>query len=128
MPSRKRTCVNRPKQSSVEKLTKDLYSILQEQQSSCFSRSSEEELLFESETPLVSVEIGHGSVLIRHPNAAREDESEASSVSVDNKHCHGYEAYSPPASLYNSQGVNFIGQGSANMNFSGQGTKELVKR
>lgn len=35
---------------------------------------------------MVSVEIGHGSVLIRHPNSiAREEESEASSLSVDNK-------------------------------------------
>ncbi|CAN0842645.1 GATA transcription factor 26 [Linum grandiflorum] len=86
VPSRKRTCVNRPKQSSVEKLTKDLYTIWHEQQSSCFSASSEEDdLLFESETPMVSVEIGHGSVLIRHPSSiAQDEESEASSLSVDN--------------------------------------------
>ncbi|CAN1195572.1 GATA transcription factor 26 [Linum perenne] len=100
VPSRKRTCViNRPKQSSVEKLTKDLYTIWHEQQnSSCFSGSSEEDdLLFETETPMVSVEIGHGSVLIRHPSAiARDEESEASSLSVDyNKYHHsGSESYS----------------------------------
>ena len=35
---------------------------------------------------MVSVEIGHGSVLIRHPSSfVREEESEASSHSVDNK-------------------------------------------
>lgn len=95
VPSRKRTCVNRPKQSSVEKLTRDLFTILHEQQS-YFSGSSEEDLIFESDTPMVSVEIGHGSVLIRHPkSAAREEESEASSLSVDNKN----EAYSWLTSL-----------------------------
>ncbi|RDX65860.1 GATA transcription factor 26, partial [Mucuna pruriens] len=93
VPSKKRTCVGRPKPSSVEKLTKDLCTILHEQQS-YFSASSED-LLFESETPMVSVEIGHGSVLIRHPSyIAREEESEASSLSVDNKQCPMSEAYS----------------------------------
>nr|XP_043633863.1 GATA transcription factor 26 [Erigeron canadensis] len=90
VPSRKRTCFNKPKQSSVEKLAKDLYTILHEQQS-YFSGSSEEDLIFESDKPMVSVEIGHGSVLIRHPNpATREEESEASSLTVDTKN----EAYS----------------------------------
>ncbi|KAL3039522.1 hypothetical protein AAZX31_01G191400 [Glycine max] len=94
VPSRKRTCVGRPKPSSVEKLTKDLCTILHEQQS-YFSVSSEEDLLFESDTPMVSVEIGHGSILIRHPSyIAREEESEASSLSVDNKQCPMSEAYS----------------------------------
>ncbi|KAF5758673.1 putative ASX domain, UCH-binding domain superfamily [Helianthus annuus] len=82
--SQKRACVNQLKQSPVEKLT-----ILHEQ--SYFSGSSEEDLIFESDTLMVSVEIGHGSVLIRHPNSvAREEESEASSLSVDTKN----EAYS----------------------------------
>lgn len=94
VPSKKRTCVSRPKPSSVEKLTKDLRTILYEQ-SSYFSGSSEEDLLFESDKPMVSVEIGHGSVLIRHPSAiAREEESEASSLSVDNKLHPVNEAYS----------------------------------
>uniref|UniRef100_M4E855 Uncharacterized protein n=1 Tax=Brassica campestris TaxID=3711 RepID=M4E855_BRACM len=77
-PSKKRTCVvGRPKAaSSVEKLTKDLYSILQEQQSSCLSGTSEEDLLFENESPMV---IGHGSVLLRDPH----EESEASSLLVE---------------------------------------------
>ncbi|KAL0792950.1 hypothetical protein Bca101_064327 [Brassica carinata] len=71
---KKRTCVGRPKAaSSVEKLTKDLFSILQEQQSSCLSGTSEEELLFENESTMV---IGHGSVLLRDPH----EESEASSL------------------------------------------------
>ncbi|XP_018452293.2 GATA transcription factor 27 isoform X2 [Raphanus sativus] len=79
-PCKKRTCVvavgHRPKAaSSVEKLTKDLFSILQEQQSSCLSGgSSEEDLLFENESPMV---IGHGSVLMR------DEESEASSLLVE---------------------------------------------
>ncbi|KAH0851834.1 hypothetical protein HID58_090260 [Brassica napus] len=90
---RKRTCVGRPKaaSSSVEKLTKDLFSILQEQQSSCcVSGTSEEELLFENESPMV---IGHGSVLLRDP---RED-SEASSLLVESSksssiHSHNFGA------------------------------------
>ncbi|KAF8098196.1 hypothetical protein N665_0271s0015 [Sinapis alba] len=84
VPCKRRTCVGRPKSSSsVEKLTKDLYNILQEQQSSV--SSEEEDLLFES---MFSVEIGHGSVLMRNPHTfAREEESEeASSLSsVENK-------------------------------------------
>ncbi|KAK6947516.1 ASX, DEUBAD domain [Dillenia turbinata] len=100
VPSRKRTCVNRPKPSPVEKLTKDLYTILHEQQSSCFSGSSEEDLLFDNDMPMVSVEIGHGSVLIRHPSSiAREEESEASSLSVDNKAYLVNDAYSCSATL-----------------------------
>ncbi|KAF8096236.1 hypothetical protein N665_0313s0009 [Sinapis alba] len=83
-PCKKRTCVRgRPKAaSSVEKLTKDLFSILQEQQSSCLSGSSEEDLLFENESPMV---IGHGSVLMRDPlhSVARDEESEASSLLVE---------------------------------------------
>ncbi|XP_004244556.1 GATA transcription factor 26-like [Solanum lycopersicum] len=109
VPSRKRTCFNRPKPSSVEKLTKDLYTILHEQQSSYLSASSEEELLFESDKPMVSVEIGHGSVLMRYPSTiGREEESEASSLSVDNKHRSVSDAYSrlttPPVNI--SKGVN----------------------
>lgn len=109
VPSRKRTCISRPKQSSVEKLTKDLYTILHEQQSSCFSGSSEEDLLFASDKPMVSVEIGHGSVLIRHPSSlGREEESEASSLSVDNKHHSSNEAYSQliTPSVHINKGVN----------------------
>ncbi|XP_071697440.1 GATA transcription factor 26-like [Rutidosis leptorrhynchoides] len=110
VPSRKRTCFNRPKQSSVEKLTRDLHTILHEQQS-YFSGSSEEDLIFESDTPMVSVEIGHGSVLIRHPNSsAREEESEASSLSTDTKN----EAYSwmTSNSEYNAKkDSNFSSQG-----------------
>ncbi|KAL5551352.1 hypothetical protein UlMin_001528 [Ulmus minor] len=120
VPSKRRTCVNRPKQSSVEKLTKDLYTILHEQ-SSYFSGSSEEDLLFESGTPMVSVEFGHGSVLIRHPSTiGREEESEASSLSVDNKHSHINEAYSPSAIIANRRDITFIGPGTENVNYAGQ--------
>ncbi|GAB4834637.1 hypothetical protein Ancab_032900 [Ancistrocladus abbreviatus] len=110
VPSRKRTCITRQKPSPVEKLTKDLYTILHQQRSSHVSGSSEDDLLFESETPMVSVEIGHGSVLIRHPSSVtQEEESEASSLSVDNKLCAGNEAYSRSASLLHhkdSKGIN----------------------
>ncbi|KAM7273743.1 hypothetical protein ACFE04_028407 [Oxalis oulophora] len=96
VPSKKRTCGSQSKSnpSPLEKLTKDLCTILHEQQS-YFSGSSEEDLLFESETPMVSVEIGHGSVLFRHPSSiARDEESEASSLSVENKQYSINEAYS----------------------------------
>ncbi|ERN01095.1 GATA transcription factor 26 [Amborella trichopoda] len=86
IPSRKRTCVNRQKPSSVEKLTKELYCILHEQELSYLSGTSEEDLLFETTTPMVSVEIGHGGVLIRPPNSlAQEEESEASSLLTESK-------------------------------------------
>ncbi|CAN8231627.1 unnamed protein product [Cochlearia groenlandica] len=88
VPCKRKVFLDRPKSSSsVEKLTKDLYSILQEQQSSCLSVSSEDDLLFDSEMSMVSVEIGHGSVLMSNPRlVALEEESEASSLSsVDNK-------------------------------------------
>ncbi|EOY24199.1 hypothetical protein QUC31_008640 [Theobroma cacao] len=133
VPSKKRTCVNRPKPSPVEKLTKDLYTILHEQ-SSYFSGSSEEDLLLESETPMVSVEIGHGSVLIRHPSSiAREEESEASSLSVENKQYSMNEAYSHSSSFpthNDSEGIKFSGHGFEKAkNPAGQGMQhEQLKR
>ncbi|CAL0312291.1 unnamed protein product [Lupinus luteus] len=120
VPAKKRACEGRPKPSSVEKLTKDLCTILHEQQS-YFSASSEEDLLFESETPMVSVEIGHGSILIRHPTTvAREEESEASSHSVDNKQCLMSEAYSC------SGGIPVCSDWNA-MNFSSQGVSKIMQ-
>ncbi|KAL9242757.1 hypothetical protein vseg_016726 [Gypsophila vaccaria] len=108
IPSWKRKCVTRPKPSPVEKLTKDLYTILHEQASQ-FSGSSEEDLLYESDAPMVSVEIGHGSVLIRHPSSmARDEESEASSLSVDNKFCRADERYSKAALMSSSNDCNSV--------------------
>lgn len=133
VPSRKRTCVNRPKQSPVEKLAKDLHTILHEQQS-YFSGSSEEDLLFESDTPMVSVEIGHGSVLIRHPSSmAREEESEASSLSVDNKLHPMNEAYSRLTTLpvhNNHKDANFSSRGmEKSKKLIGQGMEpDLIRR
>nr|DAD47653.1 TPA_asm: hypothetical protein HUJ06_017590 [Nelumbo nucifera] len=129
VPSRKRTCVSRPKPSPVEKLTKDLCSILHEQQaSSYFSGSSEEDLLFESETPMVSVEIGHGSVLIKHPGSVtREEESEASSLSMDNKPYTVNEAYSGSASIliHSNKGICFPTLGNEKLKKStGQDTEQ----
>ncbi|XWS38647.1 hypothetical protein CRYUN_Cryun19dG0148700 [Craigia yunnanensis] len=133
VPSKKRTCVNRPKPFPVEKLTKDLYTILHEQQSSYLSGSSEEDLLLESETPMVSVEIGHGSVLFRHPSTiAREEESEASSLSVENKQYSMNEAYSHSSSFpaYNdSKVIKFSGHGIEKAKTAGQRMQhEQLKR
>lgn len=101
VPSKKRTCIGRGKPSAVEKLTKDLYAILQEQQT-YLSGSTDEDVLLECDTPTVSVEIGHGSVLIRHPSSiAREEESEASSLSVSNKPCPANEACSQFTTICN---------------------------
>lgn len=104
--------MSRSKASSVEKLTKDLYSILHEQHSSYFSGSSEEDLLFDDEAPMVSVEIGHGSILMKHPNfVAREEESEASSFTIDNKSSTVNEVYSSSRSLplhINSNSANIL--------------------
>lgn len=111
MPSRKRTCVNRLKQSSVEKLTKDLNAIMHEQQSLSVSWSSEGDLLFESSTPMCSFEIGHGAVIFRDPGSvAREEESEASSLSVEQKQYKASVAYSSAEKLPPHSGgkrVNF---------------------
>ncbi|XP_010538480.1 PREDICTED: GATA transcription factor 26-like [Tarenaya hassleriana] len=122
VPCKRRTCVGRPKPSSVEKLRKDLYSILQEQQSSCFSGSSEEDLLFENETPMVSVEIGHGSVLMRHPHSVgREEESEASSLSVENR--------SSMNEAYSHSGKSICNGAAKAPNFGGQAIQqEQLKR
>lgn len=118
VPSRKRTCIARPKPSPVEVLTKDLYTLWYEQQSSCLSGSSEEELLLESDKPMVSVEIGHGSVLIRHPNSAvREEESEASSLSVDNKQY-----------ILNSRRMNFYGSIEDTSAYSSSKVNEKLKK
>ncbi|KAG2664415.1 hypothetical protein I3760_16G081600 [Carya illinoinensis] len=84
--------------------------------------------------PMVSVEIGHGSVLIRHPSSiARDEESEASSLSVDNKQLPPNEAYSysdaPP--VHNvSRVVGFSSPGFERMkNHTGQGMQpEQLKR
>ncbi|XP_068634498.1 GATA transcription factor 26-like [Aristolochia californica] len=121
VPSKRRTCVSRTKPSSVEKLTKDLYSILheQQQQSSYLSGSSQEDLLFESGTPMDSFEIGHGGVLIKHlTSEARDEESEASSLPIDNKTQTTNEAYSLPISLP---------VGSKEMGFSGVGSDTFKK-
>ncbi|XP_022758174.1 GATA transcription factor 26-like isoform X3 [Durio zibethinus] len=101
--------------------------------SSYFSGSSEEDLLLESETPMVSVEIGHGSVLIRHPSSiAREEESEASSLSVENKQYSMNESYSHSSNFpaYNdSKGIKISGHGIEKAKTAGQGMQhEQLKR
>ncbi|XP_066386493.1 GATA transcription factor 26-like [Miscanthus floridulus] len=105
VPSRKRSCVTRPKPSSVEKLAKDLNSIMHEEQLYYLSGSSEEDLLYHSETPVGSFEIGSGSVLLRHPNSkSLEEESEASSIPADNKSYITSESYSGSVSFVSHSG------------------------
>ncbi|XP_078439769.1 GATA transcription factor 26 isoform X2 [Wolffia australiana] len=112
VPSRKRSCGGRAKPSSVEKLTRDLHSILH-QQASYISESPEDDLVYEAGPPLGSFEIGNGSVLLRHPNMATlDEESEASSLPVDNsKNTPGSESYSGVSSLpVNSVGKDFVNE------------------
>ena len=84
----------------------DLHSIMH-QQPSYISTSPEDDLVYESEIHFGAVEIGYGSVLLRHPNpAALEEESEASSLLVDTKNPMARESYSRVSSLP----VNSIGK------------------
>ncbi|PWZ44232.1 GATA transcription factor 26 [Zea mays] len=100
VPSRKRSCVTRPKPSPVEKLAKELNSIMHEEKLYYLSESSEEDLLYHSETPIGSFEIGSGSVLLRHPNSkSLEEESKTSSIPADNKSYITSESYSDSASF-----------------------------
>jgi hypothetical protein len=81
-------------------LVKDLSSIMHQEQLLYLSRSSEEDLLYHSETPVGSFEIGFGSVLLRHPNSkSPEEESEASSIAADNESYITSESYSGSASF-----------------------------
>ncbi|KAL5992943.1 hypothetical protein ACLOJK_013862 [Asimina triloba] len=84
IPSRKRTSFECHSPSPVEKLRRELVSILQEQESSCPSQFSEEVLLFENQDPMVSVETSLGSLLIKHQVTSVE-ESQASSLTKENE-------------------------------------------
>ncbi|RWW21499.1 hypothetical protein GW17_00014350 [Ensete ventricosum] len=110
VPSKKRTFVTRPKPSPVEKLTKDLCSILHEDQYSNLSIISEDDLLYDSGTPLGSSEIGYGGVLINHPHSKSvEEESEASSLPVDKSYITNEDPKSPmrsPKRVCGSEGMN----------------------
>uniref|UniRef100_A0A7N0VMG0 GATA-type domain-containing protein n=1 Tax=Kalanchoe fedtschenkoi TaxID=63787 RepID=A0A7N0VMG0_KALFE len=104
-PAKKRTCIPRPRSSSIAALTKNLCTILQQQQSSGFPVSSEEDLLFESDKSIFSAETGHGSYLIRDTSSmTREEDSEASSFSVNNKPYLGSETsfYPKPLPVHTS--------------------------
>ncbi|XP_058089673.1 GATA transcription factor 26-like isoform X2 [Magnolia sinica] len=85
IPSRKMKGIECHSPSPVEKLRRDLYGILQEQESSYLSGSSEEVLLFERHDPMVPVETCLGSVLIKRPLSSEEEEWEASSLMKENK-------------------------------------------
>ncbi|KAG0453006.1 hypothetical protein HPP92_025368 [Vanilla planifolia] len=99
VPSKKSAVHIKP--SSVDKLTMELYSIWNEQQSSNLTGSLEEDLLFEGKTPIDSFEIGHGGVLLRYPiSKVVEEESEASSIPADNKQvCEAFSRSSSSASF-----------------------------
>ncbi|KAF8404164.1 hypothetical protein HHK36_009044 [Tetracentron sinense] len=85
IPSRKRSLSRRRSMSPVERLRRDLYEILQEQESSFLSECSEEVLIFQREDPMSSAEIGHGSVLLKPPVSSTEEESVASSLLRENR-------------------------------------------
>ncbi|KAL6008337.1 hypothetical protein ACLOJK_033846 [Asimina triloba] len=130
VPSRKRTCIGRPKPSPVEKLTKDLCCILHEQQSSYLSGSSEEDLLLETGTPM---EIGHGGILIKHPSSAtKEEESEASSLPIDSKRYTASYSYLGSSSLpvhIESKGMGIPNNVSGKVKkITGQGALDNIKR
>lgn len=77
IPSGTRTSDRCHSPSPVEKLRRDLYNILQEQESTYLSGSSEEVLLFQREDPMLSVETNLGTVLIKKPPLLVEEKSEA---------------------------------------------------
>ncbi|XP_065006401.1 GATA transcription factor 26-like isoform X2 [Musa acuminata AAA Group] len=130
VPSKRRTFVTRPKPSPVEKLTKDLCSILHEEQASNLSITSEDDLLYESLTPFDSSEIGYGGVLIKHPNSKSvEEESEASSLPVDKSYLRneGYTGSSFPVNI-EGKGTSFLNSGTGTMKSTTQLAQENVKR
>lgn len=133
VPSKKRTFITRlrPKPSPVEKLTRDLYSILHEEQASNLSRTSEDDLLYESGTPFGSSEIGYGGLLIKHPNARLvEEESEASSLPVDRSYIIGV-GYSGSASIpvnTENKGSSILNPGTDTKKSTAQMTQESAKR
>uniref|UniRef100_A0A0C9RVD6 TSA: Wollemia nobilis Ref_Wollemi_Transcript_11123_2146 transcribed RNA sequence n=1 Tax=Wollemia nobilis TaxID=56998 RepID=A0A0C9RVD6_9CONI len=91
VPSKKRTCRFRQRPSSLEKLTRSMQNISQEQESSSLSSSSEENMLYECKVPLVADEMGLGSVFVRQPRSSKVDEeSEASSLLIEKK---GYNTF-----------------------------------
>ncbi|CAL9133036.1 unnamed protein product [Musa acuminata var. zebrina] len=133
VPSKKRTFITRlrPKPSPVEKLTRDLYSILHEEQASNLSRTSEDDLLYESGTPFGSSEIGYGGLLIKHPNARLvEEESEASSLPVDRSYIISV-GYSGSASIpvnTENKGSSILNPGTDTKKSTAQMTQESAKR
>ncbi|XP_074592893.1 GATA transcription factor 26-like [Curcuma longa] len=111
-PSKKKIFISCRKPSPVEKLTKDLHSILYEEQASNLSRMSEDDLLYESENPFGCSEIGYGGVLIKHPSPKFvEEESEASSFTIDKSYITN-NGYSGSVPLY----INTERKGITSMN------------
>ncbi|XP_064977160.1 GATA transcription factor 26-like isoform X1 [Musa acuminata AAA Group] len=126
----KKIFMTRPK-LSVEKLTKDLYSILHEEQASNLSRSSEDDLLYESGTALGSFEIGYGGVLIKHPNSESVDEeSEASSFPVDKSYImnEGYSGLSYFPVNIESKGTSLLNSGTDTMKSTTEMAQDGAKR
>ncbi|URD81360.1 GATA transcription factor 26 [Musa troglodytarum] len=133
VPSKKRTFITqpRPKPSPVEKLTRDLYSILHEEQASNLSRTSEDDLLYESRTPFGSSEIGYGGLLIKHPNARLvEEESEASSFPVDRSYIisGGYSGSASVPVNTENKGSSILNPGTDTKKSTAQMTQDGAKR
>ncbi|KAJ3680557.1 hypothetical protein LUZ60_016835 [Juncus effusus] len=134
VPSKKRTGVPRPKPSRVEKLTKDLYTILHETPLSHLSNQSEDDLLYPQHTmdSTDSIEFGSGSVLIRNPMNSDSKSKSKSNVECERKKgkCgksveEESEASSVPADLSRScvsgGNGNGIGNGNGGVQLRGNG-------
>lgn len=132
MPSKKRTFVSRPKPSPVEKLTKDLYFILHEEQASNLTITSEDDLLYDSATPFDSSEIGYGGILIKRPHSKSiEEESEACSFALDKSHGNN-EGYSGGSAHFlvtdERNGRTLLNYGNGKMKSSEEISHENAKR
>ncbi|XP_043698930.1 GATA transcription factor 26-like isoform X2 [Telopea speciosissima] len=84
IPSKKRSRTRYHSPSPVEKLRRNLVDILQEQEPSSLTAFSEEVLIFEKEDPRFSTEIGLGGVLLKPSISFTREESEASSLVIEN--------------------------------------------
>lgn len=101
VPSKKRTCMFRQRPSSLENFTKSVQ-VSHGQDFSYLSSSLEDDLLYECKDQIITPEIGLGGVFIRQPHSAtREEESEASSLLIDNK---GYSKFDVSNQAYSGVG------------------------
>lgn len=91
----------RQRPSSLENLTKSVQ-VSHGKNLSYLSSSSERDLLYECKDQIITPEIGLGGVFHRQPHSAtREEESEASSLLIDNK---GYSKFGVSNQAYSGVG------------------------